>query len=628
MNNDLNQFNAGGSHSQNPLGGIPMGADGKGTPNTVEQGETMKGDFVYSDRITLTKDMVGQFNLPKGLTGKTVAEATKILDKRFEGRNDKITNSTKTNMLNRIAQAQETIKAKQDELAAAKNANSTEVPDMMGGQIPAGAEEFAYGGKMNKLLLGGDSVNPNDNNSTGFLGYTAGQADDMNSNPSGGGDGFVSNYGTAIGATLGGIGTSLSANKKQGQFYSPEEAKFEQTHQQVGAVKDAVAGYLGPWGMLFRGIEKAGQGIGASVGGEAGAGITGAFSPDEAIMKNNQDPDSTTWEKIGGIFNPIGASINTSKNEKDRQAAKQAAYARSLNAQFSDDGSFAYGGKMNKYANGGRPKLNAITDSDSYQNLALSTDLANQYALDSYNAPLPTANTDVITSNNPTTPNGTFGKGALNWLGSNYGDVLRYAPVAANAYQLSQIRKPDYEKLARLTNRYNPSYVDEAALQNIQDQELNNVSNAIQNSGGSQGAVRNSLLAASLNKAKGLSDAYMNARQINAGQDAVAQNFNLGVDQANIGQSNLELDINDRNRANYDTQRSKFIGAIGTDVGEIGKEEVYKKLARESFGYKWDGTYWVKPDGTKVSDDQVKKEITLTTQSSKALGGYMMRKKC
>ena len=39
-NNDLLEFKTGGKHSQNPLGGIPMGYDRKGIMNTVEQGET------------------------------------------------------------------------------------------------------------------------------------------------------------------------------------------------------------------------------------------------------------------------------------------------------------------------------------------------------------------------------------------------------------------------------------------------------------------------------------------------------------------------------------------------------------------------------------------------------------
>lgn len=55
--NELIEFNAGGTHEENPLGGIPQGVGGNGQMNTVEEGETKytfdDGDYVFSNRITL-----------------------------------------------------------------------------------------------------------------------------------------------------------------------------------------------------------------------------------------------------------------------------------------------------------------------------------------------------------------------------------------------------------------------------------------------------------------------------------------------------------------------------------------------------------------------------------------------
>lgn len=52
---DLNTFNGGGTHEQNPLGGIPQGMNQNGTPNTVEEHETsvdLNGQkFIFSNRI-------------------------------------------------------------------------------------------------------------------------------------------------------------------------------------------------------------------------------------------------------------------------------------------------------------------------------------------------------------------------------------------------------------------------------------------------------------------------------------------------------------------------------------------------------------------------------------------------
>ena len=84
-NNNLTQFNEGGLHSQNPLGGVPIGGN-----NSVEQGESKSGNFIYSNRIVLDENTVSQYNLPKSLIGKSVADATKFIDTKFKGRNDKI----------------------------------------------------------------------------------------------------------------------------------------------------------------------------------------------------------------------------------------------------------------------------------------------------------------------------------------------------------------------------------------------------------------------------------------------------------------------------------------------------------------------------------------------------------
>ena len=50
-------------------------------------------------------------------------------------------------------------------------------------------------------------------------------------------------------------------------------------------------------------------------------------------------------------------------------------------------------------------------------------------------------------------------------------------------------------------------------------------------------------------------------------------------------------------------------------------------MAKDMFGYKWDGTYWIKPDGSRITDDQAKKEVTLMASSQSRLGGHFMKKK-
>lgn len=57
VSNDLNEFRTGGTHEQNPLGGIPQGQSSNGKMNTVEQGETSHmidgKKFIFSNRIII-----------------------------------------------------------------------------------------------------------------------------------------------------------------------------------------------------------------------------------------------------------------------------------------------------------------------------------------------------------------------------------------------------------------------------------------------------------------------------------------------------------------------------------------------------------------------------------------------
>jgi hypothetical protein len=83
------RFNS-GTHEQNPLGGIPQGQSQDGQMNTVEQGETKMGSFIYSDRISLNPDMIKQFNFT-WVCSKTVADASKAIE-----------DSLKTEMINML----------------------------------------------------------------------------------------------------------------------------------------------------------------------------------------------------------------------------------------------------------------------------------------------------------------------------------------------------------------------------------------------------------------------------------------------------------------------------------------------------------------------------------------------
>lgn len=136
-----------------------------------------------------------------------------------------------------------------------------------------------------------------------------------------GSQGISSNYGAMAGQAFGAIASSLPAkNEFANERYSDAAAEKDMAREKaVGNVKDTVSSALGPWGMLFRGIEKGGNAIGKSIGGSTGAMVSSAFSPDEAIMSNNSDPDVKTGDKILGMILPFHASKTSYKAKKRRK---------------------------------------------------------------------------------------------------------------------------------------------------------------------------------------------------------------------------------------------------------------------------------------------------------------------
>lgn len=112
--NMLTKFNTGGSHEENPFGGIPQGMAPDGQPNLVEQGETKwdDEDYVFSKRLTINKRLVKEYNLPKDFIGKTFAYATQKFDEKFnEHENDAISIATQNAILSRTQEAQEALRA-------------------------------------------------------------------------------------------------------------------------------------------------------------------------------------------------------------------------------------------------------------------------------------------------------------------------------------------------------------------------------------------------------------------------------------------------------------------------------------------------------------------------------------
>lgn len=114
----LISIDAGGTHEQNPNGGVQMGVDSQGIPNLVEEGETVYDDYVFSDRLKPTAVELKKFNLPEKYAGKTFAEISDLLAEEAKTRpNDAISNNGLGVMLDRLIACQEAHKQAQEERA-------------------------------------------------------------------------------------------------------------------------------------------------------------------------------------------------------------------------------------------------------------------------------------------------------------------------------------------------------------------------------------------------------------------------------------------------------------------------------------------------------------------------------
>lgn len=140
----LTEFNAGGSHEQNPLGGIPQGTAPDGKTNLVEQGETKlnAANYIFSDKIKVDKDIAKELNLPKNAVGKTFAEVSKSINSRNgnsrrEKGYDSIEDKARDTELETLMNAQEL--QKQMQMQADMQEMMSKYPEEMGALLQGGA---------------------------------------------------------------------------------------------------------------------------------------------------------------------------------------------------------------------------------------------------------------------------------------------------------------------------------------------------------------------------------------------------------------------------------------------------------------------------------------------------------
>ena len=152
-NGGLEYINNGGTHENNILGGVPMGSDENGTPNLVEENETIWNDYVFSNRLKVPKTLTDKYKLSKDIT---FAEASKKLGKEIEETpNDPISKRTFNFFMQDLQQSQEEVKAKKELAKVKRQFNKLSPQEQLGILNGAPVQED------NTLLANPNQSNPN-----------------------------------------------------------------------------------------------------------------------------------------------------------------------------------------------------------------------------------------------------------------------------------------------------------------------------------------------------------------------------------------------------------------------------------------------------------------------------------
>lgn len=142
---DFNVIGAGGTHEQNPYGGVFQGMAQDGQANLVEEDEVVWNDYVFSNRIKIPKSFADDYKLKEGIT---YAEAAKKLSKEAEERpNDPISQNGLSAVLGALMQSQEEVKAKREEARMKRAIAKMSPEDVMNMLGALGSDQqFAEGG--------------------------------------------------------------------------------------------------------------------------------------------------------------------------------------------------------------------------------------------------------------------------------------------------------------------------------------------------------------------------------------------------------------------------------------------------------------------------------------------------
>lgn len=583
-------------------------------------------------------NIIKMFNLPSYIKGKSFADASKAIEKKFEGKTDKYSNDTKEVFMKRLSEAQEYTKQIENPQVDPTQNKMFLGGDASGGEGTLGTEEMSDG--KDPLTLINTALN---------LGKTAF-----------GDTGIETNGSQDL--------TGMKAN--QGGMAASGALEGAKAGMQFGPIGAAIGGGVGLTAGLIGGAKKKNDIRQGTVNNalfqnknyDNNYALGGLVDPVEDKTKSSRvkmnDPNRIPPSEVNGLLNNtqgysdkqwkkskndyLKESLNewrkqktgNTRNDDFSQTSPQYRdFINSTKASFYENNprpilkredyygnnEMAKGGYTNEYKKGGnQPYIGPGVDPNLLNSLFTnhfagakdieSSDLLSPSDASKINTPQATS-----TNNNSSNIN-------LDSLKRTAIEAGRLAPAAFNAYQLANLDKPEYEQLNRLDNRYIEDKFDEQSLINNINSNYNK-DYVKESSGGSLGAYAANSAAAELNKTRAISEGFQRGESINRQENTTAQQFNLGVDRQNLNQANQENENNVRNEGNYDTQKSRLTAQLGNDIGNIGKEQTFKQMVKDSgLCYDTSGAYICGTD-TRLSEEQVKEVKSETNENAK--GGML-----
>ena len=534
------------------------------------------------------ESVMDMFNLPSFTKGKTFAEASKAIAKQFEGRSDKESVETQKELQGRLQQAQEYIKAKSQPQSQSQGPQH-QMPDgsmMPGAQHsePQAQQPMAMGGKLgqesNDYFLGGITSMLGGDGGAGAAGgaEAAGAA-------AGGGPGPGGYLQAATGAMELGKMAFGKPNVDTSGAVDPGKGTSKGGAALGGAMKGSQAGMaFGPWGAAVGGV--LGGAAGLIGGGKAQKAETEAEIQNTALLNKgnnnrydlggfmkNTDPNELI-KMLGQNQMHEGGALGHTHPEEISPFQQSVLDSESFYAAKDKKAAAAHSASNDYFA--GEADKKAAFDADpnaaAFKKMGLDDESLDMQEMEDQTLENEGIGSWLKTQKTTTTDDKEEG--------SKYdpSTLLRYAPAVTDAYQLAALEKPEEVSRDKLGNKYQSQQVDEKTLQRTVQEGINNQRDAIlSSSGGSQSAARANLLGLSLQGTKAMSAAMAQASEQNRADNRVAQNFNLNVDQTNLQQSNAEKLANEQNQGAYDTQKSQLISQLGSNLGEVGKEQLFKK---------------------------------------------------